>query len=59
LSRREDTHQALRRQAANAQETESRARQRVHELELAQLKLTQKAERLQAKEKTCTMPRLV
>ena len=51
LSRREDTHQALRRQAANAQETESRARQRVHELELAQLKLTQKAERLQAKEK--------
>ncbi|MGA1477547.1 MAG: chromosome segregation protein SMC, partial [Burkholderiaceae bacterium] len=51
LSRREDTLQGLRRQATNAQETEAKARQRVHELELAQLKLTEKAERLQAKEK--------
>jgi chromosome segregation protein len=51
LSRREDALQGLRRQAVNAQETEARARQRVHELELAQLKLTEKAERLQAKEK--------
>ncbi|MGA1092829.1 MAG: chromosome segregation SMC family protein, partial [Burkholderiaceae bacterium] len=51
LSRREDTLQGLRRQATIAQETEAKARQRVHELELAQLKLTEKAERLQAKEK--------
>lgn len=51
LSRREDTLQGLRRQASNAQETEAKARQRVHELELAQLKLTEKAERLLAKEK--------
>ncbi|MFZ9116410.1 MAG: chromosome segregation SMC family protein, partial [Burkholderiaceae bacterium] len=51
LSRREDNLQGLRRQATNAQETEAKARQRVHELELAQLKLTEKAERLQAKEK--------
>ncbi|MGA1527877.1 MAG: chromosome segregation protein SMC, partial [Burkholderiaceae bacterium] len=51
LSRREDTLQGLRRQATNAQEIEAKARQRVHELELAQLKLTEKAERLQAKEK--------
>lgn len=51
LSRREDMLQGLRRQALNAQETEAKARQRLHELELAQLKLTEKAERLLAKEK--------
>jgi chromosome segregation protein len=50
LQRSEESLAGLRRQMASARDTESKARQRLHELELSVVRLQEKAERLVAKE---------
>ncbi|MFZ9812701.1 MAG: AAA family ATPase, partial [Burkholderiaceae bacterium] len=50
LARSEESLAGLRRQMASARDTETKARQRLHELELSVVRLQEKAERLRAKE---------
>jgi len=50
LARSEESLAGLRRQMASARDTETKARQRLHELELSVVRLQEKAERLLAKE---------
>jgi chromosome segregation protein len=50
VQRNEESLAGLRRQLASARDTESKARQRLHELELSVVRLQEKADRLVAKE---------